>query len=488
MALLTCSSLDPDIDKNSRMLQVSSNGQTEGTAYLFERVFIVLMLVSIFAGAQSINPQASDMTHRRVVLAGSVIPSLGKVSDKDVVDHVLRIPALSHQEPGRLTDAEVDQAKGSGLIRVAGAPEVKSTGIGTKTTYTIYSPDGKLYAEYDESGVCTKEFLYAGDTLIAEYDSATDTYFYHINDQIRSNRLIIDDNGEVVRSIAYGPFGESIVSWIDSYDSRLRFSGKEREETTGQDYFGLRYYDSGKARFISVDPVMNRPEALVNTQLWNLYSYSRNNPLNFFDPDGGQEEPQTIYLMVHSDWNTGGRLASDIVTQNRSLRDIGSHYRIELVPATRGEFERIIRDGGQNDHLVVLSHSYMSRGYIRGISLQLEDHTYSSNDRFSTSLRTVALISCASRDYASSFVHLYNGHILTIKDGAKPGRKRTTNIRPAVAHGVVTGLADKLSMRGITNRATKAIRLIDAGPKGDNYKDRVVSDLDQHPAIGRDLQ
>jgi RHS repeat-associated protein len=66
----------------------------------------------------------------------------------------------------------------------------------------------------------------------------------------------------------------------------LKFSGKERESKSEMDYFGARYYDHLRYRFISVDPVINKKEALVNPQLWNLYSYCKNNPVFYLDPDG----------------------------------------------------------------------------------------------------------------------------------------------------------------------------------------------------------
>jgi RHS repeat-associated protein len=69
----------------------------------------------------------------------------------------------------------------------------------------------------------------------------------------------------------------------------LKFSGKERESGSEIDYFGARYYGHKQYRFLSVDPVINKDEALANPQLWNLYSYCRNNPVTYFDPDGNRE-------------------------------------------------------------------------------------------------------------------------------------------------------------------------------------------------------
>jgi RHS repeat-associated protein len=75
-------------------------------------------------------------------------------------------------------------------------------------------------------------------------------------------------------------------TWVNTYDPDLKFSGKEREGYSGLDYFGARYYDHKSYRFNSVDPIINKGDALVNPQFWNLYAYCRNNPVTFNDPNG----------------------------------------------------------------------------------------------------------------------------------------------------------------------------------------------------------
>ena len=82
-----------------------------------------------------------------------------------------------------------------------------------------------------------------------------------------------------------GPFGEEVVAQpLPAY--RFLFTGKERDFETGQDYFGARYYRADVGRFTMVDPELRIKDALVDPQKWNRYTYVRNNPLRYVDPDG----------------------------------------------------------------------------------------------------------------------------------------------------------------------------------------------------------
>jgi RHS repeat-associated protein len=153
-------------------------------------------------------------------------------------------------------------------------------------TYYIYTFDGKLLAEYDHNGNCVRDYIYAGNRLIAEYKPQTSEYFYYMTDQISSTRIITNSSGNVVFSEAYGPYGDVQKTWTNTYIPKMKFSGKEREGYSDLDYFGARYHDHKSYRFNSVDPVISKAEALINPQLWNLYAYCNNNPITYYDPDG----------------------------------------------------------------------------------------------------------------------------------------------------------------------------------------------------------
>jgi RHS repeat-associated protein len=166
-------------------------------------------------------------------------------------------------------------------------------------TYYIYSYDGKLLAEYERDGateICTREYIYLGNRIVAEYQPGSNQYYYYMSDQINTTRLVTDETGNVVYSAAYGPYGDVQKLWMNTYDPKMKFSGKEREVFGNLDYFGARYYNNTQYRFLSVDPIINKEEALVNPQLWNLYSYCRNNPIAYYDPDGRFTLPIPIPL------------------------------------------------------------------------------------------------------------------------------------------------------------------------------------------------
>ena len=114
--------------------------------------------------------------------------------------------------------------------------------------------------------------------------AAAQTTEYYTLDAIGSVRVITDQTGAVIERHDYLPFGEE---WnpTTSNDAR-KFTGKERDTETGYDYFGARYLSSKVGRFTALDPSFIVADNLVDPQRWNRYTYSRDNPLRYVDPDG----------------------------------------------------------------------------------------------------------------------------------------------------------------------------------------------------------
>ena len=168
-------------------------------------------------------------------------------------------------------------------------------GIGT-VTYT-YDGDGRRVMKAVSTGLQTVYVYDIGGKLVAEYSSGAvsvppcHTCFLS-TDHLGSTRLVTDENGNTVSRHGYIPFGEEIQANSGGRDGSFgtfdfvnqKFTGKERDQETGLDYFGARYYGSTMGRFMSPDDGSDQNPG--NPQSWNLYSYGRNNPLIGRDDDG----------------------------------------------------------------------------------------------------------------------------------------------------------------------------------------------------------
>jgi len=178
-----------------------------------------------------------------------------------------------------------------------------------------------------------------GNKLIAEYQPVIAKYYYYASDQINSTRIITDSTGTVVYNALFDPYGGIEKQWVNTYQPSLKFSGKERESKSEMDYFGARYYDHLRYRFISVDPMINKEEALMNPQLWNLYSYCRNNPVTFSDPNGTYEKDVhynlTKYLALQAGFSESD--AKIIASANQSI-DNNSNTSADPRFALKGSF------------------------------------------------------------------------------------------------------------------------------------------------------
>ncbi len=106
-------------------------------------------------------------------------------------------------------------------------------------------------------------------------------------DALQNLMLSLDHQGEVTASFLYSPFGEVLASTGDA-DHRRQFNGKESDRLSGLRYYGFRYYDPVILRWNSGDPLLRfAPDSeLTDPQEQNIYQFSLNNPLVYYDPDG----------------------------------------------------------------------------------------------------------------------------------------------------------------------------------------------------------
>ena len=131
-----------------------------------------------------------------------------------------------------------------------------------------------------------RTYVYAAGQLIATYDP--DGLHFRLTDWLGTLRATTDASGVLEGTCSSLPFGDS-QSCTGSADMH-RYTGKERDAESGNDYFGARYYASSMGRFLSPDwsaTIAPVPYAkLDDPQSLNLYTYVGNNPLLHIDADG----------------------------------------------------------------------------------------------------------------------------------------------------------------------------------------------------------
>ena len=152
--------------------------------------------------------------------------------------------------------------------------KVEFTDNGDITTYYI----GNFVRVVDGSNISDTIYYYNNGQLIATKNNDGSKYYYH-PDHLGSTNIITDENGDLIEETTYMPFGEV----IEGGSSRYLFTGQEKDQETSLMYYGARYYSPFLKRFTQPDTIIQN---VYDPQSLNRYSYVRNNPLKYTDPEG----------------------------------------------------------------------------------------------------------------------------------------------------------------------------------------------------------
>jgi RHS repeat-associated protein len=152
----------------------------------------------------------------------------------------------------------------------------------------LYDLSGRFITQVSGTGFWIRGELYAGNRHLGTYenDLSTPTTFFNDTDWLGTERVQTGVSGAACETIVSLPFGDGLTTSGSCDPSALYFTSKERDWESNLDDFEARFYSSQFGRFISVDPVKVTPGRMQDPQQFNLYSYVRNNPLRYIDPDG----------------------------------------------------------------------------------------------------------------------------------------------------------------------------------------------------------
>ena len=179
-----------------------------------------------------------------------------------------------------------------------------SFGTDSDTAYS-YDGEGRRVCKVvgGASGITTTYVYNVLGQLVAEFGGTAPDRpgtRYLTPDHLGSTRVVTGEDQSVLSRHDYLPFGEEIgaalgnrdqASGVSGYTASLadgptqKFTGKERDNESGLDYFGARYFRGAGGRFTSADAPF-ADQFAENPQSWNLYSYTRNNPLRYVDRTG----------------------------------------------------------------------------------------------------------------------------------------------------------------------------------------------------------
>jgi RHS repeat-associated protein len=171
---------------------------------------------------------------------------------------------------------------------------------GTTKVFYVYSATGRLLVEDNWSDGTARNQIYFNGQLVATHDQADYVRFY-FKDYLGSVRSVVEvspgggdwtTNWMTVEVNSYSPYGyeQFNIGAMVSYE----YTGKPLD-STGLQYYGARYYQSGYARWISADPISSR---IYDPPSLNKYAYVRNDPVNWIDPDGRMAAPLDRQLLV----------------------------------------------------------------------------------------------------------------------------------------------------------------------------------------------
>ena len=211
--------------------------------------------------------------------------------------------------------------------------------------------------------------------------------------------MVTNDAGAVVYAEAHDPYGGIQKTWVNSFEPKRKFSDKERDEETGLDYFGARYYAHMKYRWISIDPLLIKRNEPNPPAHWNLYSYCLNNPLRYKDPTGRVAE-QVVNIFLGID---GSESALDLHMLEK-LHLAG--YKV--VVWDKGTWSlKNLKDslGNNNAWTFYIGHSaqYLSTGSYVGLLLPSGD-TLTKNEPMDTNNENVGIFACNSADFAFDLI------------------------------------------------------------------------------------
>ena len=208
-----------------------------------------------------------------------------------------------------------------------------STTSGGVTVRHVY--DGAhCAADLDAAGAVVRSYTWGPgiDNLLAVtcHSGSSATTYYALTDIQGTVHGFADASGNLFETYAYDAWGNvlavrdanglPIPNQQSQIQNRFRFQGREYSHASGLYNFRLRWYDPATGRWLSKDPIG------ISGGL-NLYVFCGNDPVNYVDPMGLEEE----WYRTNRDASIAGSLEALTLPEVRQAK-LGASCGVE-VPA-----------------------------------------------------------------------------------------------------------------------------------------------------------
>jgi RHS repeat-associated protein len=190
------------------------------------------------------------------------------------------------------------ELNGTGVANIA-SHGVTTIGVRADKDVSATEPTTSNYLRYNAADHADSN---THPKLIIEHSEApiTPNMKYIHPDHLGGTNVVTDENGEMVQTLDYYPYGAQRIT-AGSYSEQRRFIGEEYDGDTEFSYLNARYYQGSRGQFMSIDPVFLRVgdpagikqmtqremmEMLADPQVLNAYGYARGNPIILVDRQG----------------------------------------------------------------------------------------------------------------------------------------------------------------------------------------------------------
>lgn len=183
---------------------------------------------------------------------------------------------------------------------VLNLPSTVTFGDGNSVSY-VYAADGKKLQTVHTINGTTTTTDYVGNMI---YENGTlkrilvdggyyenGEYCFYIQDHLGNNRVVAKQDGSVVQSSEYYPYGMAFAESTSTDAQPYKYNGKELDIKGGLNLYdyGARHYDPALGRFMTVDPMAEKYYSI------SPYMYCAGNPLKYIDLKGDSISVADLY-------------------------------------------------------------------------------------------------------------------------------------------------------------------------------------------------